>query len=147
MTHKNIHKTFLFKDIIVILAVLAVGAAFLPFDSWGLIIGLCIIICGVCMLPFYIHGYKIEGAHGVFHEKSIAVSKDDKDKIISFLQGESSSPDFKTKEDGGALISIFYQKNTEVVYAQFYEYSQVMEGKTLPLQKITTEQKESLLKL
>lgn len=147
MKTQNIHKTFLFSDIIVLLMIFAVGAVFLPFGSGWLAIGLCIMLCSVCMLPFYIHGYKIEGAHGVFRELNITVSRDEQDAIMSFLQGDTPTLGFQVQENGGAIVSLYYQKGSDVAYAQFYEYSYVMEGKPLPLLKITPEQKEILLHL
>lgn len=147
MKNKNIHKAFLGSDLVVILAVFAVGIVFLPFGSGWLALGLGIMLCSVCMLPFYIHGYKIEGAHGVFRELNITVSRDEQDAIMSFLQGDTPTLGFQVQENGGAIVSLYYQKGSDVAYAQFYEYSYVMEGKPLPLLKITPEQKEILLHL
>lgn len=147
MKHRNIHKAFLFSDIVLLAAILAAGVVFLPFGGGWQILGLCIIVCDACTLPFYIHGYRIEGTHGIFREMSITVSRDEQDAVMAFLQGGSPTPDFQVQENGGALLSIYYQKDTDVAYAQFYEYSQIMSGHDFPLLKITPEQKEALMKM
>ncbi len=146
MKTKNIRKTFLWSDIVILLAVLAIGVVLLPWGSGWKELGYVIIACDVCMLPFCLHGYKITGESGVFHEKSIAVSRDDQEAILSFLEDGNSTFDIHVNEQGGALISIYYQKGKDVFYAQYYDYVQMMEGETFPLLKISTDQKVKLLK-
>lgn len=145
--NKNIRKAFLWSDIIVILSVVLAGVAFLPFGAGWRELGYSIIACGLCLAPLYIHGYKIAGASGVFHEECIQVSRTDKESIFSFLNGESASIDFHLQEQGGALISLYYQKKKDVYYAQYFDYTQIMEEKTFPVLKISPEQYEILKRL
>lgn len=142
-----IRKTFLLSDIIVILAILVVGIAFLPFGSGMRIIGYIILATDACILPFYMHGYKIEGISGTFKKESISVQKDKQEDIMSFLKGEVDTPDFKVMEQGGALLSIYSKKGEDVAYAHFYNYDQILNGTTPPVQQITAAQKEMLLNL
>lgn len=144
--NKNIRKAFLWSDVIVILAVVLVGIALIPFGSGWRELGYTVIACGVCMIPLYIHGYKITGVSGVFREEGIPVSREDKESILSFLKGESPSFDIHRQEQGGALISVFYQKNN-VLYAQYYDYTEILEGESFPVLKISAEQYETLKKL
>ena len=145
--NKNIQKAFLWSDIIVILSVILTGVAFLPFGTGWQELGYSIIACGLCLAPLYIHGYKIADASGVFHEECIHVSRMDKECIFSFLNGESASIDIHLQEQGGALISLLYQKKKDVYYAQYFDYTQIMEGKTSPVLKISPEQYETLKNL
>ena len=145
--NKNIRKTFLWSDMIVILAVILAGVAFLPFGLGWQELGYSIIVCGLCMAPLYMHGYKIVGESGVFQEECILVSRKDRESIFLFLSGESSSLDFHQQEQGGALVSLFYQKNKEVYYAQYFDYAQIMKGETFPVVKISSEQYEALRNL
>ena len=145
--NKNIRKAFLWSDIIVILAVTFVGIVLLPFGPGWRELGYTIIACGLCMTPLYIHGYKIEGVPGVFHEEDFQISRDDKESVVSFLKGESSSLDVHRQEHGGALISVYYQKKNEALYAQYYDYAQIMEGEDNPVLKISAQQYETLKKL
>lgn len=147
MKSKNIRKTFLLSDIIILFGTLVVGALLLPFGSAWTAVGAVVIACGACMIPFCIHGFKIESESGIFREVNVPVSRDCQDEIISFLEGDVATPSFKFLEQGGALISVYYQKNSDVSFAQFYEYNHVMEGKSFPLLKITPAQKETILNL
>ena len=144
--NKNIRKAFLWSDVIVILAVVLMGIAFIPFGPGWRELGYTIIACGLCMTPLYIHGYKITGATGVFREESFPVSRDDKESILSFLKAETPSLDIHRREQGGALISVYYQKNN-VQYAQYYDYTEIIDGESFPVLKITTAQYETLKKL
>lgn len=147
MKTKNIRKTFLWSDIVILLAILAIGVVLLLLGSGWKELGYVVIACDVCMIPFCLHGYKIAGESGVFHEKSISVSRDDQEAILAFLKGENNILDIHANEQGGALISIYYQKEKDVFYAQYYDYVQIMEGVKFPLLKISLGQREEMLKV
>lgn len=144
--NKNIKKAYLWSDIIVIFAVILVGIVFLPFGSGWRELGYTVIACALCVIPLYNHGYRIAGVPGVFREESIPVSRDDKESVLSFLKGETPSIDIHRREQGGALISVYYQKKG-VRYAQYYDYTQIMEGECFPVLEISSEQYETLKKL
>ena len=99
--NKNIRKTFLWSDMIVILAVILAGVAFLPFGLGWQELGYSIIVCGLCMAPLYMHGYKIVGESGVFQEECILVSRKDRESIFYFLAEN-------------LLLLIFINKSKEV---------------------------------
>ena len=147
MQTKLIRKTYLCSDIIVILTILVIGIAFLPVGSGWQNIGYIIIVCDACLMPFYIHGHKIEGERGVFREETLPVSRAEEESILSFLNGDVATPDFKVQGQGGALISIYSQKGTGISYAQYYDHAKILEGITFPLHKITSTQKEALLNI
>ena len=144
MKTKNIRKTFLWSDIVILLAILAIGVVLLLLGSGWKELGYVVIACDVCMIPFCLHGYKIAGELGVFHEESLAVSRDDQEAILAFLKGENNTLDILANEQGGALISVYYQKGKDVFYAQYYDYVQMMEGVKFPLLKISPDQREKL---
>ena len=147
MKTKNIRKTFLWSDIVILLAILAIGVVLLLLGSGWKELGYVVIACDVCMIPFCLHGYKRAGESGVFHEKSISVSRDDQEAILAFLKGENNILDIHANEQGGALISIYYQKEKDVFFFLFYDYVQIMEGVKFPLLKISLGQREEMLKV
>jgi hypothetical protein len=147
MKTKNIRKTFLWSDIVILLAILAIGVVLLLLGSGWKELGYVVIACDVCMIPFCLHGYKIAGESGTFREESIAVSRDDQEAILAFLKGENNTLDIQFNEQGGALISVYYQKEKDVFYAQYYDYVQMMEGVKFSLLKISPDQREKLLQV
>ena len=134
MKNNNVRQKLLTSDWLVLIAVCAVGCIFLPF------------VCGLCMWPFYRHGYKIKGESGLFRVVEIPVSRDDADEIMAFLNGETAVLQAHPQENGGALLSLYYRKNGGYLFAQYFDYVKTMQGTTYPVVKLTPEQSETLKK-
>ena len=147
MKSKEIQKTFLKKDLLILGGLLVAGCVCLPFGIFMRALGITLIITMLCMCPFYIHGYKIKGHNGHFRMKEIPVSRDDETEIAAFLQGKSHELSIQSQENGGALLSLYYRENKPEYFVQYFDYTDVMKGKNAPVVKITTEQYEQLKKL
>lgn len=142
---KNPVKTvFLASDICVIAAVVALGFAFLPFGSGWRELGYVIISCGLSMVPFFHHGYKIEGHVGTFRLEDITVSRENQDIILSFLEGETDELNVKQSDQGGALVSLYHRKGGNEILAQYFDYAQKLKGVEFPIISITPERCEKL---
>lgn len=147
MKNKDVRKTFLQKDLLIVGALFVAGCACLPFGIALRSIGITLIISVLCMYPFYRHGYKIKGESGVFHLKEIPVSRDDAGTIQAFIHGESPELHIQSQENGGALLSLYYRENKPEAFVQYFDYTDVMKGEHAPVVKITAEQNEQLKKL
>lgn len=147
MKKSPVKKAFLATDILVIAAVVAVGCVLLPFGPGWREFGYIIIACGLVMAPLYLHGYTIEGHSGIFHLEEIPVSRDSKEAVLAFLNGETDELAINPSEPGGALISLYTRKNGGEILAQYFDYTNVMAGNDTPVFAITAAQYEQLKKL
>ena len=147
MKKSPVKKAFLATDILVIAAVVAVGCVLLPFGPGWREFGYIIIACGLVMAPLYLHGYTIEGHGGIFHLEEIPVSRDSKEAVLAFLNGETDELTFTPSEPGGALISLYTHKNGGEILAQYFDYTNVMAGNDTPVIAITVAQYDQLKKL
>ena len=146
MKTNNVRQKLLTSDWLVLIAVCAVGCIFLPFGPGWREFGIFFFVCGLCMWPFYRHGYKIKGESGLFRAVEIPVSRDDADEIMAFLNGETAVLQAHPQENGGALLSLYYRKNGGYLFAQYFDYVKTMQGTTYPVVKLTPEQSETLKK-
>lgn len=95
-------KVHTMKDLIVSTIMVAAGAAcFLLGEGWGGL-GIVIIMCGAMMLPFYHHGYRLEGQKDLFRLKELSMSRENKDEILAFLDGTTEDIDLHPWAKGGA---------------------------------------------
>lgn len=118
MKEKQVKKTFLPQDIAILAAVFAAGAACFPLgEGWGEL-SVIIILCGVIMLPFYHHGYKLEGQKGLFRLKEISLSRENRDEILAFLDGNTELLDLHPWQKGGALVDVYWRKNDGFMMAR-----------------------------
>ena len=147
MKKNNVSQKLLTSDWLVLLAVLAVGCVFLPFGPSWRELGLFFFVCGLCLYPFYRHGYKIKGESGLFRVVEIPVSRNDEEEISAFIQGKATTLTAHSQENGGALISLYYRKNGGDMFVQYFDYGEIMQGKTYPVVKISPEQGKILRKL
>ena len=145
---KNIvSQKLLTSDWLVLIAVLVVGCVFLPFGTGWRELGIFFFVCGLCLYPFYRHGYKIKGESGLFRVVEIPVSRNDEEEILAFIQGKTTTLTAHSQENGGALLSLYYRKNGGEMFVQYYDYGEILHGKTYPVVKISPEQGETLRKL
>ena len=144
MKKKSVKKVFLATDLCVIVAVLAAGCAFLLFGPGWREIGYLIISCGLFMVPFFRHGYRIEGHPGMFRLEDIPVPRENQDAVLAFLKGETDELNVNRSDQGGALVSIYSRKEGGEILAQYYDYAQKLKGVEFPIQSITSEQRDQL---
>ncbi len=147
MKKNPVKKVFLASDLCVIVAVLAVGCAFIPFGSWWSVVGYTITVCGLVMLPLYLHGYKIEGHAGIFRMESVPVARESKDEVLAFLNGDTDELHITASEQGGALVALYHHKKGGEIIAQFFDYTDVMNGVPSPMVTITPAQYDKLKSL
>jgi hypothetical protein len=140
MKEKQVKKTFLPQDIAVLAAVFAAGAACFPLGGgWGGV-GVTVILCGAMMLPFYHHGYKLEGRKGTFLLKEISLSRENRDEILAFLDGKTDSLDRHPLQKGGALVNVYWRKSDGFMLARYFDYADFVKGKEYPLQEVSPQQ-------
>ena len=147
MKKSPVKKAFLATDILVIATVLAAGCTLLPFGPGWREFGYIIIACGLVMAPIYLHGYTVEGHSGIFRLEEIPVSRDSKEMVLAFLNGETDELPISSSEPGGALISLYTRKNGGEILAQYFDYTDMMAGNDTPVFAITAAQYEQLKKL
>lgn len=147
MKKSPVKKAFLATDILVIAAVLAAGCVLLPFGPGWREFGYIIIACGLVMAPIYLHGYTVEGHSGIFRLEEIPVSRDSKEMVLAFLNGETDELPISSSEPGGALISLYTHKNGEEILAQYFDYTDMMAGNDTPVVAITVAQYGQLKEL
>ena len=141
---KQVKKTFLSQDVAVLAGIFAAGAAcFLPGEGWAGLGG-TILLCGAMMLPFYHHGYRLEGQKGLFRLREISLSRENKDEILAYLEGRADKLDLHPRVQGGALVDVYYRKKDGLMFARYFDYADFSQGVEYPLVKISQEQFEGL---
>ena len=97
------------------------------------------------MIPLYRNGYKLAGHKGVFHQKELTLSREDKEQILTYLDGSQKDIDLKSKPaGGGALVDVFYRKSDGYMLARYFDYADYVNGIDYPLQEVTPEQVSKL---
>ncbi len=136
---KQVRKTFLPQDIAVLAAIFAAGAAcFLLGEGWGGL-GVIIIMCGVTMLPFYNHGYRLKGQKGLFRLKELCFPRDYKDEILAFLDGKTEDIDLPPWTKCGALVDVFWRKSDGFMMARYFDYADFSNGVEYPLREVSRQ--------
>ena len=92
------------------------AACFLLGEGWGGL-GFIVLLCGVMMVPFYHHGNRSEGQKGLVRIKEIALSRENKDDILAYLEGRSDRIDLKGRVTGGALVDVYYRNGESTQFA------------------------------
>ena len=137
---KQVRKTFLPRDIAVLSAIAMAGVAcFLLGEGWGGL-GVVILLCWATMVPFYHHGYRLEGEKGVFWLKEISLSRENKDEILSYLDGSTESLDLHPRQPGGALVDVYYRRNDGYMMARYFDYADFIKGVEYPLRRVSSQQ-------
>lgn len=133
--------TFLMRDVLVIAAVAAVGVVCLLLSKggWLDVIGWFVVICAVMLIPFYHHGYRIEGRSGVYRCKAVPMPMEGRQEILSFLEGKNDTLDLGRFRKGGALVEIYY-RNGSTALARYFDYSEFLAGTEYALHEVTPEQ-------
>ena len=140
MKEKQVKKTFLPQDVAVLAVVFAAGAAcFLLGEGWGGL-GVIIILCGAMMLPFYHHGYKLDGQKGMFRLKEISLSRENRDEILAYLDGKTDSLDLHPWQKGGALVDVYWRKSDGFMMARYFDYADFLNGVEYPLSEVSPQQ-------
>ena len=144
---KQVKKTFLLQDIAILAAIFAAGAAcFLLGEGWAGLGG-TLIFFGLMMLPFYHHGYRLEGHKGLFRLREISLSRENKDEILAYLDGKSDQLDLHPLMPGGALVDVYWRKSDGHMLARYFDYADFIKGVEYPLREITQAQFDTLLAL
>ena len=142
----KIKNVFVLSDILVLAAILAAGCLLFLFGQGWRAIGICVVACGLCMCPFFRHGYKIDGVSGVFRVQDIPVSRENEAAIVSFLNKQIPELNIGPHIQGGALVSVYTRKGCDETYAQYYDYAKILSGECHPVVRITSQQRDELIK-
>ena len=144
MKEQQVKKTFLTQDIAVLAAIFAAGAAcFFLGEGWGGL-GATIIFCGIMMLPFYHHGYRLEGRKGLFRLKEISLSRENKAEILAYLEGRIDTVNLQSWQPGGALVDVYYRKGEDRCFARYFDYADFAQGIEYALYEVTQLQVSTL---
>ena len=144
MKEQQVRKTFLPQDLAVLAVVFAAGAAcFLLGEGWGGL-GATIILCGAMMVPFYHHGYRLEGRKGLYRLKEISLSRENKAEILAYLEGSVDTVNLQSWQPGGALVDVYYRKGEDRCFARYFDYADFERGIEYPLCEITQHQVATL---
>ncbi len=117
---KHVYK---FTDLAVSLGIIAAGiilSIIIPSLS-GL--GVCIILTGLCILPFLKTGYRLPGKKGMFSLKDYMLPQECKAQIADYIEGRSDTLDINPARQGGLLLEVYYHKNKSNMYAQLFDFS------------------------
>ncbi|MBQ4434055.1 MAG: hypothetical protein IJK05_08895 [Bacteroidales bacterium] len=144
MKEQNVRQVFLLSDLLVLLVVFLPGIVCLFLGEGWNGAGVIIILCGLMMVPFYHHGYKLEGRKGVFRKKDVLMPRECKEEILAFLDGSSNVLDLHPTMKGGAIVDIYYQKNEACAIARYFDYSEFASGTEYHFREITPEQMKKL---
>lgn len=140
MKEQQVKETFLPRDIAVLAVVFAAGAACLPLGEGMGGVGVIIILCGVMMVPFYHHGYRLEGQKGTFLLKELSMSRENKDEILAYLDGKVTDIDLHPRLKGGALVDVYRRKSDGFMMARYFDYADFVKGTQYPLREVSAEQ-------
>ena len=144
MMDKQVKNAFLPKDIAVLAVIFAAGAAcFIPGGGWSGL-GIIILLCWAMTVPFYHHGYRLEGKKGVFRAEEILLSRENKEDILAWLDGRSERLDLSSRQTGGALVDVYYRRQGDERYARYFDYGDFAKGIEYPLHKVTEGQVSAL---
>ncbi|MBP5316101.1 MAG: hypothetical protein J6Y83_00190 [Bacteroidales bacterium] len=142
---KTVKKSFLPQDIAIIASVAAAGMALTIFGKAWSGVGVLILLCWVIMVPFCMHGYRLEGHKGIFKLKEYTFSRDDKSSILSYLTGENDKLKLQPwKPGGGAIVEIYRRKGDDKMLARYFDYAEYISGTEYPLHEITPGQVSEL---
>jgi len=137
---KQVKNVFLPSDMAVLATVFEAGVACCFLGEGWSVLGAIIILSGAMMVPFYHHGYRLDGRKGVFVMKEILLPKENKDEILAFIEGRQDMLDLHPFQPGGALVEVYSRKGDDSMMARYFEYSDFMKGKEYPLHEITARQ-------
>lgn len=144
MKKKAVKKAFLPQDIVVLVLIFAAGAAcFLLGGGWQEL-GVLILLSGALLVPFYHHGYRLEGQKGMFRIKEISLSRENRDEILSFLEGKTETLDLQAWQKGGALVEVYYRKSDGFMMARYFDYADFLNGTEYPLYEVSAQQVSAL---
>ena len=144
MKKNTVKSTFLFTDILIIVSVAIVGTALFFMESGWRELGIVIVACALFIIPFCRHGYKIEGKSGTFRMVEFPVTREAEEDVLAFLDGQTDDLVLPNRIEGGALVTVYYKNDHSLQFAQYYDYSQHLQGVEFPLVEISTEQFEIL---
>ena len=117
---KHVYK---FTDLAVSLGIIAAGiilSIIIPELS-GL--GVCIVLTGLCILPFLKTGYRLPGKKGIFSLKDYMLPQECKAQIADYIEGRSDTLELTPLRQGGMVLEIYYIKGEPQMYAQLFDFS------------------------
>ena len=138
-----VKRVFCFNDIVILAVILAVGLAFLFMGRIWLGVGITLLLCWLCMLPFFRNGYRIEGKQGLFKLKEIYASCGSKAAILAYLDGSSGTLEYNTKLGSGAIVEVYTSRDGTIL-ARYWDYADENAGIYYDLYPISRDQKEHL---
>lgn len=140
MRDQQVKNAFLPQDIAVYTVVFAAGAAcFLLGEGWGGL-GVTIILCGIMVVLFYHHGYRLKGRKGLFRLTEISLSRENRDEILAFLDRKTDSLDLHPWQKGGALVDVYTRVNDGFMMARYFDCADFLKGIEYPLKEVSPEQ-------
>ena len=109
-------------------------------------LGICLILTGLCVFPFFKTGYRIPGQKEMFSHKNYLLPQECKSDIAAYIEGKSEALDIDPFQKGGLLLEQYYLKNGSKMFAQLFDYSTGVYSAQCELTEINKEKLESILK-
>ncbi|MCQ2182824.1 MAG: hypothetical protein MJY89_05405 [Bacteroidales bacterium] len=142
-TAKHVYK---FSDIAISGGIIIAGTmlSLLVPSSQGL--GICIILMGLCILPFLKTGYRIPGQKEMFSHKDYLLPQESKSDIAAYIEGKSETLDIDPFKKGGLLLEQYYLRDGSRQFVQLFDYSTGIYSAQCELTEIDKEKLEAILK-
>ena len=86
-------------------------------------LGVCIVLTGLCILPFYKNGYRLPDKKGMFSLKDYMLPQECKAQIADYIEGRSDTLELNPLRQGGMVLEIYYIKGEPQMYAQLFDFS------------------------
>ena len=109
-------------------------------------LGVCIVLTGLCILPFYKTGYRLPDKKGIFSHKDYILPQECKAEIAAYIEDKSQTLEINPVRQGGMLLEIYHSKKHPVMYAQLFDYSSGICQAQCELSEIKEDKLNTLLK-
>lgn len=140
---KTVRCVFRTRDILIAASIIAAGVllALIPSLSW---LGITLLVCEACIIPFGRTGYKLKGVEGLFTKKDIILPIECKHEIASYIEGKSDTLNIEPFKKGGLLMEIYKSKDGSRLFGQTFSYENCHCSPQCELSEISYDKLERL---
>ena len=143
----SVRQVYDLPDLALLAGLLAVGVAFVLLGRGWEEAGYVVLLAWAILLPFWKHGFRIEGQAGMFRRKEYSVSRECRDEILAYLDGQSGELVHKPWKRGGALVDVYNRRRDSLKLARYFDYADFDAGKEYDLRTITPAQESRLAEI
>lgn len=143
LTAKHIYK---FSDIAISGGIIIAGILLVLLIPSSAVIGICIILAGLCVLPFLKTGYRIPGQKEVFSHNDYLLPLECKSDIAAYIEGKTETLGINPFRKGGLMLEHYFLKDGSKMFVQLFDYTKGTYSAQCELTEINKEKLESILK-